>query len=78
MKDDILAPVRQKLLDENQHRLVRPPQNLEANSVKSDGRAETALLTSVAKTKLQFVTAVPTAIVAGIIAYLGGPKVGEK
>ena len=77
-KDDILAPVRQKLLDENQHLLVKPPQDLEANFVKPGGRAERAVVTGAAGTRLQFVAAVPAAIVAGIIEYLGGPKAGER
>ncbi len=77
-KDDILALVRQKLLDENQHLLVNPPPDLETTFVKSGSRAETAALTGVAGTKLQFVVAVPAAIVAGIIGYLGGPRASEK
>ena len=77
-KDDILASVRQKLLDENQQLLVKPPQDLQANSVKSGGRAERAALTGAAGTKLQFVAAVPAAIIAGIIEYLCGPKAGGR
>ena len=78
MKDDILAPVRQKLLDENQHLLVKPPQDLETNSVKPSGQAKKAVLTGAAETKLQFVAAVPATMVAGIIEYLGCPRAGEK
>jgi len=78
LKDDILAPVRQKLLDENQHLLVKPPQDLEANFVKSGGSAEKAALTGAAGTKFQFVAAVPAAIVAGIVEYLGDPRAGGK
>lgn len=78
MKDDILAPVRQKLLDENQHLLVKPPQDLETNPVKPGGRIQRAALTGAAGTKLQFVPAVPAAIAAGIIQYLGGPKASEN
>ncbi len=70
LKEDILDPVRQKLLDENQQLFVRPPQNLEANFVKSGGRAKGGA----AGTKLQFVAAVPAAVVVGIIGYLGGPR----
>ena len=77
-KDDILAPVRQKLLDENQHLLVKPPQDLEANFVKLGGRTERAALTGAAGTKLQFATAVPAAIVAGIIEYLSGSRAGRR
>ena len=73
LKDDILAPVRQKLLDENQHLLVKPPQDLEANFAKPAGRAGRAGVTD-ARTKLQFVAAVPAAIVAGIVEYLSGLK----
>ena len=78
MKDDILVPVRQKLLDENQHLLTKPPQDLEANFVKPSRQAEKARLAGAAATKLQFVAAVPAAIVAGIIEYLSGPKAGER
>ena len=78
LKDDILAPVRQKLLDENQHLLVNPPQDLETNFVKPNSRAEKAVLTGAAGTKLQFVAAVPAAIAAGIREYLGVSRAGEK
>ena len=78
MKDDILAPVRQKLLDENQHLLVKPPQDLETNFVKQGGQAGRAALRDDAGTKLQFVAAVPAAIAAGIIEYLSGPRASEK
>lgn len=74
LKDDILAPVRQKLLDEGQHLLVRPPQDVGANFVKQGGRAEASASVSTAARKLEFVAAVPAAIVAGIIGYFGGPK----
>lgn len=74
LKDDILAPVRQKLLDEGQHLLVRPPQDVEANFVKQSGRAEAGASVGTAATKLEFVAAVPAAIIAGIIRYFGGPK----
>lgn len=76
-KNDILAPVRQKLLDENQQLLVKPPQDLEANFVKLGGQAEKARLAG-AGAKLLFVAAVPTAVVAGILEYLGGTRVGGK
>ena len=78
LKDDILAPVRQKLLDENQHLLVNLPQNLEAGSVKSGGWAGKTALPSSVGTKIQFVAAVPAAIVAGIIEYLAGPRAGGR
>ena len=78
LKDDILAPVRQKLLEENQQLLVNLPQDLEAKFVKPGGRAESAGLTGAAAAILQFVAAVPAAIVAGILEYLGGPRVGGK
>lgn len=76
LKDDILAPVRQKLMEENQHLLVNLPQNLEACSFKSHSRAEKAASTGAAGTKLQFIAAVPAAIAAGIAAYLSGPRAG--
>ena len=69
LKDNILTPVREKLLEENQHLLVSLPQDLEAKFVKSSGRAESA-----AGAKLQFAPAVPAAVVAGIAGYLSGPK----
>ena len=72
-KDDILAPVRQKLLEENPHLLVNLPQDLDAKFVKSSGRAE-----STAGAKLQFAPAVPAAIVAGIREYLSGPSADRK
>ncbi len=74
LKDDILAPVRQKLLAENQQMLVSLPSDLEAKFVKSGGRAGSAALTGAAAAKLQFVAAVPAAIAAGILEYLGGPQ----
>jgi hypothetical protein len=76
LKDDILAPVRQKLVDENQQLLVKLPSDLEAKFVKSGGRTGSAVLTGAAGTKLQFVAAVPAAIAAGILEYLGGPRAG--
>lgn len=78
MKDDILAPVRQKLLDENQQMLAKSPQDLEANFVKLGRRVEKADLTDSAGAKLRFVAAVPVAIAAGIIEYLAGPRAGGK
>ena len=78
MKDDILAPVRQKLLDENQHLLVKPPQDLETNFVKQGGQAGRAILRDAAGIKLRFVAAVPAAIAAGIIDYLGVPRAGDR
>lgn len=77
-KDDILGPVRQKLLDENQQLLVKCPQELETNFVKAGGQAKRAVVTGLAGTKLQFVAAVPAAIVAGILEYLGGFRANEK
>ena len=78
MKDDILAPMRQKLLDENQHLLVKLPQDLDTSFVKLGSRVGRGVLTGTGGTRLQFVAAVPAAIVAGIIEYLGGPRAGEK
>lgn len=78
IKDDVLASVRQALLDENQHRLVNLPQDLETNFVKPGGRAEKAVLTGAAGTKLQFVAAVPAAVVAGILEYMGCPRAGGR
>ena len=74
LKDDILAPVRQKLLAENQQMLVNLPQDLEAKFVRSSSQAARAALTGAAGAKLQFVAAVPAAIAAGILEYLGGPR----
>lgn len=78
LKDNILASVRQKLLEENQQMLVNLPQDLEAKFVKSVGRAGSAALTGAAAAKLQFVAAVPAAIVAGILEYLSGPKASRN
>jgi hypothetical protein len=78
LKDDVLAPVRQKLLDENQQLLVKPPQDLETDFVKLGGRAEGIAFTGAGGTKLQFVAAVPAAVVAGIVGYLGGLKAGRS
>ena len=75
LKDDILASVRQKLLEDNQQMLVNLPQDLEANFVKSSGRAAPS---GAAAAKLQFVAAVPAAIVAGILEYLGGPRASGR
>ena len=75
LKDDILAPVRDKLLRENQHLLVNLPQDLEARLFRMGGRAESA---AAAGAKLHFTPAVPAAIVAGIVRYLGGPRADEK
>lgn len=72
--DDFLALVRQKLIDEGQHLLVRPPQDVEANFVKQGGRAEMAASVGTAAKKLGFVAAVPVAMIVGIVGYLGGPK----
>ena len=77
-KDDILAPVRQKILEENQDLLVKLPQDLEANVVKLGSRAGTAALTGAAGAKLQFDAAVPAAVAAGIGEYLAGPRAGRK
>ncbi len=78
LRDDILAPVRQKLLEENQQLLVSLPQDLEANFAKSGSPAARAALTGAAGTKLQFVAAVPAAIAAGIVEYLSGPRAGGR
>lgn len=74
LKDDILAPVRQKLLDEGQQLLVKTPQDVEANLIKQGGNAGMGASADTAATKLGLVAAVPAAIIAGIIGYLGGPK----
>lgn len=74
LKDDILALVRQKLLEESQHLLAQPPPDLEANFVKSSGGSEKAASLGAAGTKLLFDAAVPAAVVAGIRQYLGDLK----
>ena len=70
--------MRQKLLDENQHLLVKPPQDLETNFARPGVRTGRAVLSGVDRTKLRYVASVPAAIVAGIIEYLSGPRAGEK
>ena len=87
-KDDILAPVRQKLLEEGQHQLAKAPEDLEANFEKQGGWAgaisgATAGATlgahfGVATLGPGFVTAVPLAVIVGIIGYFGGAKAGSK
>ena len=77
-KDDIFAPVRQKLLEEDQDLLVKLPQDLEANFVKPGGRAGTGALTGAAGAKLQFDAAVPATVAAGIREYLAGLRTGRK
>ena len=59
---DILASVRQKLLEEGQPRLVRAPQDLQGNFPKHGGTAQQGM---------GFSTAVPLAVIGGIIGYFG-------
>jgi len=73
LKDDILEPVRRKLLDEGQQLLVKTPQDVGANFVKQGVGAGAGASADTAATKLWLVAAVPAAIIAGIIGYLGGP-----
>ena len=62
---DILAPVRQKLLEEGQPKLLRAPQELQGNFKKHGGTAQP---------RAGFVAAVPLAVIGGIIGYFGAPK----
>lgn len=87
-KDDLLAPVRQKLLDEGQHQLVKVPQDLEASFTKQGGwagavsgataGAALGAYASVAMPELGLVAAVPLAVIIGIAGYFGGAKAGSK
>ncbi len=87
-KHDILAPVRQKMLDEGQHHLVQVSQDLEATFEKQGGWAG-AISGATAGAAMGahfgivtlgpgFAMAVPLAVIAGIIGYFGGAKAGSK
>ena len=64
---DILALVRQKLLEEGQPKFLKAPQDLQGNFKKRGG---TAL------PKTGFVAAVPLTVIGGIIGYFGGATAG--
>jgi len=91
--DDILAPVRQKLLDEDQNKLAKVPQDLRADFGKQGGWAglvsgasagaalgayATTAIAGTAIPDLGLVAAVPLAVIVGIMGYFGGAKAGSK
>jgi len=87
-KDDILAPVRQKLLDEGQDQLAKVPQDLKGDFEKQGGwagavsgasaGAALGAYAGLSMPELGLVTAVPITIVLGIIGYFGGAKAGSR
>lgn len=88
LKDDVLASVRQKLLDEDQAQLAKVPQDLKADFGKQGGwagavsgasaGAALGAFAGTAMPEIGFVAAVPIAVVVGIIGYFSGAKVGSK
>ncbi len=71
-KDDLFAPVRQKLLDENRTLLVALPQELEAGFAKPGRRAARVAA------GWKFASAVPPALAVGMTEYIAGVKGGGK
>ena len=86
--DDVLAPVRQKMLEESQHELLRVPTNLDTNFEKQGGwagafsgaTAGAALGTHVSILTMGtgIIATVPLALIGGVIGYFGGAKAGSK
>ncbi|MGI4791053.1 MAG: hypothetical protein ACRYFS_19680 [Janthinobacterium lividum] len=86
--DDILAPVRQKLLGESQQELLRVPKDLNTNFEKQGGWAGAfsgATAGAVMGAHVSIITlgtglvaTVPLALIGGVIGYFGGAKVGSK
>ena len=84
-KNDILAPVREKLLNEGQNQLPKVPQDLKSDYKKPGGwagaisgavaGATLGSFVGIAMPELGLVAAVPMAVVLGIIGYFGGSKV---
>lgn len=87
-KNDILAPVREKLLNEGQNQLPKVPQDLKSDFRKPGGWAGAmsgavagvalGSLAGITMPELGLVAAVPVAVVLGIIGYFGGAKAGSK
>lgn len=86
--DDILAPVRQKLLDEDRSQLISIPTELNATFEKHGGWAGAVSGATVGATHgvhigiatggTAFAATIPLAIIGGVIGYFGGAKAGSK
>ena len=86
--DDILAPVRQKLLDEDGAELINIPTELNATFEKHGGWAGAISGATVGATHgvhigiatggTAFAATVPLAVIGGVIGYFGGAKAGSK
>ena len=86
--DDILAPVRQKLLDEHRAELGKIPTELNATFEKHGGwggaisgatiGATHGVHIGIATGGTAFAATVPLAIIGGVIGYFGGAKAGSK
>ena len=87
-KNDILASVREKLLNEGQNQLPKVPQDLKSDFKKPGGwagamsgataGAALGALAGISMPELGLVAAVPLAVILGIIGYFGGVKAGSK
>lgn len=86
--DDVLAPVRQKMLGESQQELLRVPTDLDTNFERQGGWAG-ALSGATAGAALGahvsiltmgtgLVATVPLALIGGVIGYFGGARAGSK
>ena len=62
---DILAPIRQKLIEESQAKLLKAPQDLQGNFQKHGSTAQQGTV---------FSASVPLAVISGIIGYFGTLK----
>ena len=86
--NDIFAPVRQKLLEEDQNKFLKVPKDLDTNFEKHGGwtgavsgaTAGAALGAHVTVMTMGtgLVATVPLAVIGGIIGYFGGAKAGSK
>lgn len=86
--DDVLAPVRQKLLDESQQELLKVPKELNTNFERQggwtgalSGAAGGAALgahVSIMTFGTGIVATVPLALIGGVIGYFSGAKAGSK
>ena len=85
---DVLAPVRQKLLDESRQELLRVPKDLSTNFERQGGwagafsgaTAGAALGAHVSIFTLGtgLAATVPLALIGGVIGYFGGAKAGSR
>lgn len=86
--DDVLAPVRQKLLDESQQELLKVPQDLNTNFEKQGGwagafsgataGAALGAHVSIITMGTGLVATVPLALIGGVIGYFSGGKAGSR